>query len=253
MSDRVETFQVGETVRVEASTRSGDIQVVIGEPGSVRVEIDGGGAMNFDIAQIGDVISIESRRRGFLGTSADITLAVPTTASLELSCTSGDIDVRGEVEELLASVASGDVRATAVRSLCRVNSASGDISLNQVGDAEINTASGTVRLGKVGNSLRLNSASGDALIREIGESSRSKVASGTVRIDAFFGSEVRHKSMSGDLYLGVPPRRTVELDFSSLSGSLRNRLSKGDGSPSEKLLVISVNAVSGDLTLQAAK
>lgn len=254
MTDRIKTFEVGEGARVIAATRSGDITVVSGSPGSVRVAIDGPGAANYEVDQLGDVISVEPRRKGrFVGSSADIVLTVPATASLELSCTSGDINVQGEIEELRASVASGDVRANVVRSVCRVNSASGDIRINAVHDAEINTASGTVRLGRVERNFRLNSASGNAYVDEIGDSAICKVASSDVRIRSFLGTEIRHKAMSGDLHLGIPGRRTIELDFVSVSGRLRNRLPKGDGSPSEKTLVLSVSAVSGDLHLERAK
>lgn len=248
MSDRVETFQVGQTVRVVAKTRSGDIRVLAGDPGSVLIAIDGN-ADSFEINQTGDVITVESRRRGLIGSSSDVTLTVPAVAVVDLSCSSGDIDVQGEIGELKASVASGDVRADKVTTICRVNSASGDITLGSASEAEINTASGTVRIDAIARDLRINSASGDAFIGEVGGSFRSKLASGTIRIDAMRGGEVRHKSMSGDLYLGIPPRRTVELDYSSLSGRLHNRVSRGDGSPSEKLLVLSVNTVSGNLNL----
>jgi DUF4097 and DUF4098 domain-containing protein YvlB len=117
----------------------------------------------------------------------------------------------------------------------------------------VNTASGTVRLGRVDRSLRINAASGNVYIDEIGESAICKVASSDVRIGAFDGSEFRLKSMSGDLVLGLPRRRTIDLDFTSLSGKLRNKLPKGDGSPSEKLVMIAVAAVSGNVTLTAAK
>lgn len=254
MSDRIETFEVGESARVVAATRAGDITVIGGPPGSVRVVVDGSGAGNYEIDQLGDVITVEPRRKGrLLGSSTDIVLTVPATASVELACTSGDITVQSEVAELRASVASGDVRADTVDGVARINSASGDIKINTVLDAEINTASGTVRLGRVLRNLRLNAASGNVHVDDIGESASCKVASSDVRIRSFTGSEIHHKSMSGNLHLGVPPRRTIELDFSSVSGRLRNRLPKGDGSPSEQLLSITMTAISGDLTLQGAK
>jgi DUF4097 and DUF4098 domain-containing protein YvlB len=252
MTDRIESFRVGDSPRVVAATRRGDIAVVIGEPGTVQVRFAGSGADGFDVNQLGDRITVESRRRGLFGSSIDIILTVPTAAGLELSCTSGDIVVQGDVEELKASVASGDVRAGTIRSACRVNSASGDIRVDSVRDAEINTASGDVRLGRVEQTLRLNSASGDVYVGEVGESATFKVASSTVRVACLSGSELRYKSMSGDLVVGIPQHRTIELDFTSLSGQLRNRLPAGDGSPSEKVVTISVNAVSGDLTLRGA-
>ena len=254
MSARAETLEVGEHVRIVATTRNGDITVGSGPAGSVGVAIDGGGADNYQIDQVGDVISVESRSKGrFLGSTVDIVLTVPTTATLELSCTSGDILVQSPVTELRASVASGDVRVDSVETVCRVNSASGDIRVNQAQDAEINTASGTVRLGRIDRTLRLNAASGNVYVMSIGDSATAKVASSDIRIGSFDGSEIRVKTMSGNLHLGIPARRTVELDFSSLSGRLRNKLPAGDGSPSEKTLVVSVAAVSGDLTLAGAK
>ena len=253
MSDRIETFDVGDHVRVVAATRTGDITVVGGPSGSVRVALDGGGVADYEIGQVGDVISVEPRRKGrFIGSSTDIVLAVPSSAGLELSCTSGEILVQVPVAELRASVASGDVRVDSVKTVCRVNSASGDIRLNHAQDAEINTASGTVRLGRVDRTLRLNAASGNVYIDSIGDSATAKVASSDIRIGSFEGSDIRVKTMSGDLHLGIPPRRTVELDFSSLSGRLRSKLPVGDSGPSEKTLIISVAAVSGDLTLSGA-
>ncbi|MDJ0925000.1 MAG: DUF4097 family beta strand repeat-containing protein [Acidimicrobiia bacterium] len=253
MSERIESFRVGEAVRIVAATRSGDIRVVEGVAGAVEVTVAGVSAAAYVIEQVGEIISVEPERHGrFLTSSADIVLTVPAGASLELACTSGDIDVQGRARELRASVASGNVRANTVVTTCRVNSASGDIRVGSAQDAEINTASGTVRLGHIERSLRLNAASGNVFVDTVGEYAICKVASSDVRIDTFEGSEIRVKSMSGDLHLGIPQRRIVELDFSSLSGRLRNKLPTSDGSPSEKTLVVSMAAVSGDITLTAA-
>ena len=131
-------------------------------------------------------------------------------------------------------------------------SGDGILLIDEAGDVEVNTASGTVRIGTVQRSLRLNAASGDAFIDEIGTDATCKVASGDVRIGRFSGTELRFKAMSGDLRVGIPPRRTVDLDLRSMSGEFRNHLSSASGLPSEKTVVISVTTVSGDLILQGA-
>lgn len=252
MNDRIETFDASDSVRIIAATRSGDITVMGGPAGSVRVVVDGPGAANYDIVQLGDVISVEPRRKGrFLASSADVVLTVPAGASLELACTSGDINVQTDIVELRASVASGDVRANAIHGFARVNAASGDVRINAADDAEINTASGTVRLGRI-RRIRLNAASGNVYVDEIAESANCKVASSDVRIASFAGTEIRHKTMSGDLHLGIPPNRTIELDFASVSGRLRNRLGKSASDGDKQPLSISMSAVSGDLTLKGA-
>jgi DUF4097 and DUF4098 domain-containing protein YvlB len=250
MSHRTETFEVGPSPRVVASTRSGDIRVVPGEAGSVHVAVEGSGVDRVEISQVGDVISVEGPRTGkFLGSSADIALTVPEGASMELACTSGNVSVQCPVAELRVSVASGDVRVDVVSGLCHVNSASGDINIGGVLDAEVNTASGTVRLGTVHRHLRVKAASGDIYVDEVGDTASCKGASSNLRINRLTGTELRHKTMSGDVQIGIPARRSVELDFTSLSGSLRNKLPQSDGSPAAKSLLVSVTTVSGDLTL----
>ncbi len=77
MRDRVENFQVGDSVRVVAGTRSGDITVVVGESGAVQVAIDGSAAAGFQLSQVGDVITVDSRKKGLFASSADIVLTVP--------------------------------------------------------------------------------------------------------------------------------------------------------------------------------
>lgn len=253
MSELIETFSIGEYVRIVAKAKSGDITVVGGDQGTVRVVINGGGADDYDIDQVGDVITVDPVRRGrFLGSSADIVLTVPGTADVELSTTSGDIDIQCPVREARASAASGDVRADVIDRVFRGNTASGDIRVKRCEDAEINTASGSVRVGTVARSLRLNAASGNALISDVGESAVCKVASSDVRIDRLLGGELRVKAVSGDVHVGIPRHRTIDLDFTSMSGRLRNQLPPGDGSPSEKTVSIRVTAVSGDLILNGA-
>ena len=63
------------------------------------------------------------------------------------------------------------------------------------------------------------------------------------------GPSVAAKNMSGDLKLGIPPRRHVDFDVQSLSGEMRTDLPDSDGSPPEKTLKLRVKSVSGDVLL----
>jgi DUF4097 and DUF4098 domain-containing protein YvlB len=56
--------------------------------------------------------------------------------------------------------------------------------------------------------------------------------------------------VSGDVRLGIPPRRTLDVEVQTLSGDVRNRLPTGDGSPPEKRVTLTVKTLSGDITLQ---
>lgn len=77
-------------------------------------------------------------------------------------------------------------------------------------------------------------------------------ASGDLRIGRVDGSEVNARTLSGDVVLGIPARRRIDVDMQSMSGDLRNRLPKGDGSPPEASIRIRAVSVSGDVTLRGA-
>ncbi|MGI9609356.1 MAG: hypothetical protein ACR2NL_03580, partial [Acidimicrobiia bacterium] len=99
MSDRVERFDVGETVRVDVATSSGDITFVEGESGSVEVSLSGS-VDGYVVEQVGDTITAhpdKSKRRRF--SSTDIVVRAPSGVSVVARCTSGDINVTTTVDD----------------------------------------------------------------------------------------------------------------------------------------------------------
>ncbi len=249
-----EVFTVGERVRIEASTTSGDIIVSPGEPGVVDIRIEDG-LGNFMVEQSGDLILIKPNRSGFFSrfASADIHLAVPGSAELALHCTSGDVLVNTPVREVEVSSASGDVRIDDVARSVKVRSASGDVWVGGVGEQlTVTTASGTVRAGDVGRDFTATSGSGDVYVDRVGETASVKAASGDISVHRFDGTELSVKTLSGDLRIGIPPRRLLDVDLQTLSGELRNRLPEGDGSDPERSVSLRLTTVSGDVTLRGA-
>ncbi len=253
MTDIRRVFEVGDRVRLEASTTSGDIVVSEGDSGVVDVLVDSGGE-NYDLEQHGDLITVRPKR-GLLRrfSSSDIHLEVPPQASLSLSCTSGDIIVNAPVRELHAGTAAGDLRIGFVERSANLRSASGDVYADEVGERlQITTASGTVRIGTVGRDLTVTSASGDVQADYVGESANVKSASGDVRLRNFEGGDLRARTLSGDISIGLPPRRLLDVDLQTLSGELRNRLPEGDGSEPDRTVTLHLKTVSGDVTLRGA-
>ena len=124
------------------------------------------------------------------------------------------------------------------------------MSLEHVaGRLEVSTASGDVRVGSVQGDVNSTTASGDLSIDEVGGSASLRTASGNLTIGRLTGGDLSAKSLSGNLKVGIPPRRRIDVDLHSLSGKLRNRLPEGDGSPPEAEIVVRANTVSGDVTL----
>ena len=243
---------MGDNPRVELSTFSGDIVVSAGEAGVIRVTLDGS-PDRFVVEQRGNTVVAEPEGGRRIGGSTDITVEVPSGTAARLKCTSGDILVQPAVAKLEAGVASGDVRAIHVTGDATVKTASGDTTVERVdGSLSVATASGRAAIGLVGGDLYMTAASGDAVIDSVSGTARVRTASGDVRIRSFDGPDLIAKTISGDVTVGLPSRRRIDLDLQSLSGSLRNRLPKGDGSPPEKSITLRVKSVSGDLTLRGA-
>ncbi len=255
MIERSQTFEVGDRIRIDASTLSGGIVVSTSPPGSVAVLVEGAAAEDYQIEQRGDMITVarvRGARRRF-GGDADVHVEVPAGAALALACTSGDIIVNTAAGEVDASVASGDIRLETVDRNARLKSASGDIFVDRVGERlDVSTASGTIRIGEAARDLAVASASGDTFVDRIGETASVRTASGDVEIACFDGTDLRVRTLSGDVRIGIPRRRLLDFDLQTLSGELRNRLPEGDGSPPERSVSLQLETVSGDVTLQGA-
>ncbi len=257
MNVRTEKFQVGEEVLVDALTYSGDITLSEGPRGVVEVQLAGGKPDAYRVEQRGRVVSVTPESdRGFARrfSSTNIQLSVPQGTSAKLKCGSGDIVVSATLVDLAATVASGDIRISTVTGDVTLKSASGDIRAGEIGgDLRVSTASGDVHLGRSMADVTVNSASGDVVADYVGGVPPLRSASGDVKVDELAGSAIESKTLSGDVRIGIPPGRIVDLDLQSLSGELKNELSEAASSQTaQRSLAIRVKTVSGNLHLYAS-
>jgi DUF4097 and DUF4098 domain-containing protein YvlB len=248
-----ERFSVGDHPRIDITNTSGDITVIAGETHVVEVSIDPGGN-DYDVEQLGDTIVIRPGR-GLLKRmfSSDIVVRAPSGSEVEARNASGDVAVEVTTANLDIATASGDVRARTIGGNASIKVASGDVSLGVVeGSLGLVSASGEINVRSVDGDVDVKTASGDAVIGQAGGSVRMHSASGELKVGHHGGGDVQIRTLSGDVILGIPPRRTIELDMQSMSGDLVNRLPASDGSPPEATIRISLSSVSGDLTLRSA-
>ncbi|NND01412.1 MAG: DUF4097 family beta strand repeat protein [Acidimicrobiia bacterium] len=254
---RRELFTVSGTLTFELVTGSGDVEVLSSGRDELFVELRGGPEEDYTVELNGSDLVVRpptkrSGKRRFAST--DIKLFVPSRASGEIRVASGDVVIGTELHELTVATASGDIRVDA--SIARdfsVKTASGDIKTREIGGhVFVATASGDVTVEDVGGDLTFNSASGDLRVGTIAGMVEVKGVSADVSIDAVAGHTVRARTLSGDVRLGIPPGRTVDLDMQTLSGEVVNRLSKSGGDPGPNTpLALSVKTVSGNLKLDS--
>ncbi len=253
MTDRREQFDVGDRPRLEVSNTSGHIAVVAGDPGRIDVAIEGSGD-KYTIEHYGSTVVIRPER-GLLKRifSSDIVARVPEGTDIEAKNASGDVSIDVDAGDVDVVTASGDIRVRTVAGTARLKVASGDIGLDHVaGSLDVVSASGDVRAVRVDGDVAVKSASGDASVATIGGSVSLSSASGHLKVGRLEGEDIQIRTLSGDVVVGIPPRRRIELDMQSMSGDLRNRLPEGDGSPPEATVRIKASSVSGDVTIQGA-
>lgn len=258
MSREQLVFDVAENPVVEVMTYTGDVGVDLGDSGTVVVDCDTD-ERGYEVTQVGSRITIQPRsgRRFRRFGGGDINLTVPDGTDLVLKTTSGDIRAGhapqgarpGRVE---VSSVSGDVHLDAVGSDLRVKTASGDIYVDEVaGSLVAATASGDVRADRVGGDCEITTASGDAHVQFAGGSVGFRSASGDVNVARLDGPSLRGKLLSGDVRIGIPARREIQLDLDSLAGDLHNDLTPSGLEP-EARLRLDISVVSGDVFLYDA-
>jgi hypothetical protein len=253
---RRETFAVGDEPRVEVRLASGTVLATGGEPGSVVVEIDGPGADRFRVEQRGSTIVVEPEQATLTRWGAlDVTLRLPERTQIDARLASAQLIAEARLGAVDADVASGDVRLTEVADAVRVKTASGDLRARRIGGPlQFSTASGSAEVGAVAGAVRLHSASGDLRVRAASSGVSAKTASGAVRLGVFEGADLSCKTMSGDVEVGMPPGRTLDVDLQTLSGTIRNdfEVSGNRSGPATGRANVRVRTLSGDIILARA-
>ncbi len=232
---RIETFTItGDRTTVAIDIASGSVEVRAADRGTLTVNVDTDHPDDWEVSQLGDLVSVRSpRRRGLRNRSAKLFLEVPTGTHAEVAAASADVSLVGDLGDVRVRTASGDVRAGTVQSL-DAGTASGDIRVDTVhGRFVANTASGDIKAGMVGDDVDAGTASGD------------------VRIGRCHGGTVNVKAVSGDVAIGLPAGVRVEPDIATLSG--KTTLPKPSrGTPTDaprRTVRVRLRSVSGDINI----
>jgi DUF4097 and DUF4098 domain-containing protein YvlB len=249
---RHEEFQVGGRHRIEVNLPAGEVVFLPAEPGRVEVDVEGRNADVLVIEQRGSRILLRTPQgSGSRWDSFEVTVRTPVGADLEVTAASADVDVQVGLGSLHARLASGDIRAGDVEGDAAVETASGGVVLGEVGGSfSANTASGGVRLGRAGGRVGVHTASGEVQLGTVVASLSCSSQSGDFEVEDYEGGDLECKSTSGDIRIGLPSGRTLDVDLNTLSGNIRSDFSPegGDGATAR----LRVKTISGDITLLRA-
>jgi DUF4097 and DUF4098 domain-containing protein YvlB len=210
------------------------------------------------VEQIGDLVEIEPEPGSRFGLSeVDVVVESGGAPQVRARLASADLTLDREVTDLQVGSASGDVRAGRVSGSASVRMAAGDIRLESVGGLlSVSVGSGDVVVGEALGGADIMSASGDVRIATAGGGVKLKTASGDMLVGNLRSGDFEARSLSGDVVLGVPSGRVLDVSLDSTAGRVSTdfpvQSGAGDGSAGGVSLV-KVRTLSGDVVLRPAE
>jgi DUF4097 and DUF4098 domain-containing protein YvlB len=236
----MQRFATPRPVRLEVNVPVADVEVatVDGDESTVTLE---GSPKLVDTTKVelsGDRLVVEHQRKTFTSFfsrfdgSLHVRAHVPHHSRVEIVTASGSATLDGTFAGLELTSTSGDVRVT------------GELD----GNASAKTVSGDVRLPRVVGDVTVRTVSGDLVAESVDGCVSVKSVSGAVRVHSLREGTVTVQNVSGDVELGIAPGASIDVDAGSASGELSSEVPLSDmpGDDAGPTVVVRGNTVSGD-------
>jgi DUF4097 and DUF4098 domain-containing protein YvlB len=260
--DGTASVAVSPGLGLDVRTASGDVTVTKGDGGACRIRFRArGGSLDrllpdvrCEYSETSNTLFIETRpfdggRSGswgrffnFGGHDLDVFLEVPDLATVRMRTASGDVSVAVTASSIDVNTASGDLSVADVVGPVSYHSASGDLRADSVtGTLGVKSASGDVNIGSLSGDATIQSVSGD--------------------VTATIVEPVRLKAnlVSGDVEIGIRRGLVVDIDASTVSGSLKSEIdfsgsagAGGEVATGDSPVRLQVKTVSGDVKVRRA-
>ncbi|GAA5106671.1 hypothetical protein GCM10023339_03870 [Alloalcanivorax gelatiniphagus] len=272
------SFDTPEPIDLYVENGRGSVDVTATGTTETTVRISGDRAEEFDVRDLSDgrgprriAIIAPQRHGGFLGKDprVDIVVEVPVASGLHAKVGSSDVAAHGRFADTRVDSGSGDVTLDIVEGDAVVHSGSGDLLAEHlVGDASlksgsgdvvvrraesqlvVTTGSGDVRVESARDDLAIKTGSGDAHVRSLGGEAVFTTGSGDLVVDQVASGRITAKTASGDVRIGVVSGTPVWTDVRTASGQLSSDLPRtGEPAPDQPYLEVRATTASGDVTL----
>lgn len=258
------SFSVSGTPQLDVSLHDADVELIAAKESGVHVEVtvytqegdsewgrEAFGRMNFQVAQSGKTIKVESdqprisrseyRDKG--GVWAKVTIRHPERIDGEVLTGDGDV-----------SLTSADGRLS-------VRTSDGDISLDEVHGPEIliHTSDGDVHAGTIASkAATIETGDGDVSIDDLRGSLEARTGDGDMEVGLMEPGEVQLTSGDGDILLVAPASLRADIDLRGedvsvrgfqITGTLTGRNVRGEVNGGGKL--VQVRTGDGDVELRS--
>ena len=244
---RTASFDVGEAPRVEVESQKGDIRVIGGPAGQIRVDavLRAPGKVTYRVFQEGDTVRVEVSLAGIsfgdvvgfnVDRGADLTITVPAATSLELETLSGAIELSGLEARGSVRTANGKVKLLDTR-----------------GDFTLSTGNGGIEVAAFEGDLHLEAGNGSVSILDSSGVFEARVGNGrlTFRGELAVGSLNRFETRNGRISFLLVDPVDLSLDAKSDNGDVDVDLSLARSVDERRHVVGSLGRGETELVLRA--
>ena len=226
-----ETRALAATGKVEVNTIAGSVDVVGWDRD--QVEITGTLGENVEKLEItGDAnelkISVEPEHGAHGKVEAELSIKVPTRASVEIDTVSADLSVQRLAGSADLQAVSGKITVADRPSSLEVESVSGGVTVAFAPDrSDLEAVSGDIEIADGTGNLEVSNVSGDIAVKG-GQLDGASVetVSGAIHWDAAIAGRgpFDMESMSGSVALTVPASVAADFEVSTFSGNISSDL-----------------------------
>lgn len=246
------TFTVTATPLVDVHAPTAAVAVRTGEDGEVTVVVHTDHPDDWAITRAGSTIAVRDEADRSLRRRDRVEVTAPVGADVDVRTASGDVDLDLHAGRVEVATVAGDVRVAHATTLT-LRTASGDARLGHVtGDLDVRSASGDVTATTVEGDLTATTAAGDVHATTVHGEVHVTTAAGDLTLDTLLGDTLRARTMAGDVTVGIPSGTSVDLDVTTLTGTVdlpAPRTAPPPDDPPRPRTTLHLRTVSGDLTL----
>ena len=242
------SFHTPDPVKLRVELWQGRVTVLASETGAATVELtallgDSHAQELIDqatVEQRGDEIVVllpRPRRRLFqIRGGVRAVIKVPTASDALIHTGSADLETKGRLGRVSAHGGSGDVELEHV-ARAEVQTGSGDIEIGTVDtDCDARGGSADISVKRIGGDAELITGSGDIVVGEIAGALKAKTASGDIEVSRAGHADLT--SVSGDIEAG------------EITGEFRASTGSGDVTLRQAGDTVDATAGSGDLSVK---
>ena len=217
-STRENTFEVGETPRLEVRSFNGRVLVHAGEPGSilVKAKLKNPRGVEYSAVQEGDLVKVEAtptkRSDHFLsglfggGTGVRVDVSVPADTSVDVVTSNGPVELRGTERDAALRTSNAPVKIERFK-----------------GDLSAQTSNAPITVETLHGSADLKTSNGPVSIDDVHGRFDAKTINGPVRFSGSMepGGRNRLVTSNGNIKVKLELNPSLKLEASTVNGMVR--------------------------------